>query len=275
MSQKDDVLSRLSDRQLLEMARSVQGDDVRSDMSRNDLIKMVKGSLSLDEIKQRSQKARSSVAQQTSPTIEIPGMKIGAIAQVFLVIWSVALLLIDVAEGYISSSMIYQSSVQVEALLAIPVSFILIIFAVLDTGAMVKMRSALSGNRIGVSGGLVTLFASLAGTLYDALSFSGLTTQSIQFDGVTEQMATLAGILTLYLYEVLLGLAILLVGLFFLVNRKRFLSDDLWLATGIVFLIIASSQFGLIYISTFSIVIQYNGALIAAGAMGAACFMSQ
>jgi len=275
MSQKDDVLSRLSDRQLLEMARSVQGDDVRSDTSRNDLIKIVKGSLSLDEIKQRSLKARSAVAQQNSPDIKIGGMKIGAIAQVFLVIWSIALAAVNVVDSYISSTIPFFTTIQSEALLSIPVSLILIIFAFLDIGAMAKMRSALSGNRIGMIGGIVALFASLTGTLNYGLTYLGLTVQMVPFDGGTEEIATLAGIITPFLYDILLGLAMLFVGLFFLVNRKRFANDDLWLATGIVFLIIASSQFGLIYVSYLSLVIQYNGILIGAGAMGAACFMSQ
>jgi hypothetical protein len=282
MSQKDSELSKLSDRQLLEIARSVQGDDVRSDMSRNDLTKIVKGALSLEEIKQRSLRARGTLPQQIDSGIGTNGLKVAAAAQVFLVVWSFANLLVNIADEYISTTTIIAPVItssqiaQLENLLSIVASLFLIPFALLHLGAMIKMRPVFSGNRLGISGGLVALFASLSGTVSFVIAFLGLNYETIELPSIgTYQEPSLLGIVAPILYEVLLVAAVLLLGLFFLLNRKRFFGDDLWFATGMVYLFAASAIFTIYYIGLFSSVVEYSPLLLIGGVMGITCFISR
>jgi hypothetical protein len=282
VGQKGELLGELSDRNLLELARSVSKHFVDGGTSRSDLVKIVKASLSVEEIKQGIQKVNSSMSHQAASGNSVSNLKLAAIAQIFLVVWSFANLLVNIADEYISTTVVYTPSitasqnVQLENLLSIVASLFLILFALLEVSAMIKMRPALSGNRLGISGGLVALFASLAGTVSFVSVFLGLNQVTIELpSGGTYQGPSLLGIVAPILYEVLLIAAVLLIGLFFLLNRKRFFGDDLWFATGMIYLFAASAIFTIYYIAIFSSVVEYSPLLLIGGIMGSACFTSQ
>jgi hypothetical protein len=201
------------------------------------------------------------------------------------VIWSIVLLLVNLIDQYVASSIYdtgiitYSQYIQTVELLDIVPSLFLIIFALLDLGAMIRMRSMLLGNRLGIAGGLTALIASLTGTINYVSVFLGLNVTTIQYpSGATTQVTTLVGIIAPSLYEVLLVISMVLVGSFFLLNHHRFAGNELWFATGMVYLLAASGIFGVFYypffIITYSSAIEYTSLLLVGGAMGTACFVN-
>jgi hypothetical protein len=65
VSQKEKALNKLNDRNLLELARSVSKNYVDSGTSRNNLVKIVKASLSIEEIKQKINQTKSPLDTST------------------------------------------------------------------------------------------------------------------------------------------------------------------------------------------------------------------
>ncbi len=87
VSQKEEALSRLNDRELLDLARSVSQNYVVKDTSRKNLIKIVKESLSVEEIKQKVSERKSPLKTKTKRD---RAFNIGAVGQAFLVIYGIA-----------------------------------------------------------------------------------------------------------------------------------------------------------------------------------------
>jgi hypothetical protein len=273
VSQKEEALNRLDDMRLLELARSVSKDHVDSGTSRNNLIKIVKASLSIEEIKQKINQIGNP---PSTSTVRDKAFTIGGIAQVFFVIYAVVFYI----ASFVSASPYYGYSVEsirANAILGIGETVFFLVSTILNMGSMIALRERFSGNRVGMISGSTGLVTSVLGMLYYLATILGLTYEIIgPVSGYQQVSYNLLGNLLLFAYLMLVSLTVALMGVFFLLYRRRLPDGDVSLAAGIVYI------FAVLAVPYLFISIGYYPAyftspilLIMAGALGTVCFLAR
>lgn len=282
MSQKEEALNRLGDRELLELARSTSKDKIDDGTSRSSLIEIVKASFSLKEIKQKVDQIRNPL--KTS-TVRDKAFTIGGVGQLFLIIYGIASYLIAVISSTLVSLYgLYGelSRIKAYAVFGIIGITFFFVFSLLNMSSMVSLRVRFSGNRLGLIIGSIALAASILPMSYHVATLLGLTYEIVTPSIGTEYVSyNVLGTFLPYASAVLMQLTFTLIGVFFLVRRKRFPDGDISLAAGIVYIFAGSlgvnPYIGYPYIgySYFSVFFTVPFLVIMAGAMGAASFLAR
>jgi hypothetical protein len=276
VGQKEEALSRLSDRELLDLARSVSGNYVVSDAGRKNLIKIVKGSLSLEEIKQKVNEEKNPLKTKTKRG---KAFIMGGVAQAFLVIYGIAAYMIFFVSVYSPMFFPYMSPayMQSNAILGMVVAAFFLIFTVLNLSSMIALRQRLSGNRSGMISGSIGLVTSIFGLIYYLATFLGLTYETVEISpGSFQTSYTLLGNLLPFIYSALIASTMILIGVFFLLYRRQLSDSELSMATGIIYIFAGSNGVGLApYISYYYVYVVEPALFIMAGALGLACFLAR
>jgi hypothetical protein len=262
MSQKEGSLNKLDDGRLLELARSVSKNYVDSGTSRNSLIKIVKASLSIEEIKKKVAETMNPLEKETGRDI---AFTLGAMGQVFLLIYGIANYLLFFAPLYLPPVYLYSDTyVQRNAVLGTIGAVLFLIFAVLNMSSMIALRARLSGNRAGVISGSVGLIASILGMLYYLATILGVTYYNE------------LSIILPVMYAVLIASTMVLIGVFFLLYRRRFSDGDVSMAAGIVYIFAGSTEVSILsYPVYYSAYVVNPPLFLVAGALGLACFLAR
>ncbi len=275
MSLKDDLLEGLNEAELLQLARSVSKTSVDEDTSKRVLIKLVKGSLSAEQIKQRVNQTRSP---RSVKRWNMNALFLGGVAQVFLIAWGFSGILISIAYPNTSYEVFYVGvAFQTLSILSIIGTALLLVFAVLHMGSMVAIRRRVDGDRMGVVSASAALVASIVGVLYYVLTYLGLTLD-IHYnpDGsVSSTSINALGAGVPVAYNLLLTVTMILVGVFFLVCRESFSNAELWMVTGLLYVLAGAFQLG--YTSPYYFMYVYlasSAMFIVVGVMGAICFFT-
>jgi hypothetical protein len=246
-----------------------------SDASRKNLIKIVKGSLSLEEIKQKVNEARNPLKTKTKRD---KAFIMAGVAQAFLVIYGIATYVIFFVSVYAAVVYPYQLSyIQSNAILGLVAAAFFLIFTVLNLSSMIALRQRLSGNRSGMISGSIGLVSSIFGLIYYIATFLGLTYQTVEISpGNFQAIITLLGNLLPVIYTALITSTMILIGVFFLLNRRRLSDSELSMATGIIYIFAGSSGVSLpSYFSYYYATFAEPTLFIIAGALGLACFLAR
>jgi hypothetical protein len=275
LSKKEEALSKLNDEELLDLARSVSENSVGSDASRKNLIKMVKGSLSVEEIKQKVNEKKSSLKMKT-PRDRASIM--GAVGQAFLIVYGIVSYLVFFFSVY--NPVYYPLSptyFQTNAILGMTSAVFFFVFTILNFSSMIASRQRLLGNRLGIVNGLTGVVASIFGVVYYLAMFFGLTYQIVEISpGSFQTSFTLLGNLLPVVYTLLISSTMILIGVFFLLYRKQISDSELTLVTGIIYIFAGSYGVSLSSIVSYYYVYIIEPPLfIMAGAFGLACFLAR
>lgn len=256
-SKKDELLQRLDSSVLLKLARSVSESPVESGTARAELVRIIKGSLSTEEITRKLKQEKMGSKDYRLTGAEL---KAGGIGQVFLAI-SAAMNILAYLEN---STILYIDFFWPWAILlpymAFPLwgflsSIFVLLFVILLTVSMVKMPRKIGGS-VGRATSLFGMIAAIDGIiLYSSVNL-GLVQFYLSDINVVLAMA----------YGPLLGVAMALFGAFFLVCHKYSGSGDLWIASGVLYLV----NGGFLLEMALS---PFPSASIIAAIFGAICFL--
>lgn len=271
-SQKERILSRLSEGRLLQLARLVSQTPIHAATSKEELINMIKGSLSIEEIKDQINWIENAPQSLVAPKGFGNELIIGGIGQVFLIVSTLVFNLGYYASSYQSGSLTPTQGIELLGFWGIVGSVFLITFAILFLASMLVGRWIFSGNRVGLASGVVAFVASMINMSFYVLTFFGMTYLPWYY---IPGSYSLLGLVMVFLVSIFRGLAFVAVGAFFLVNYKRFPNGGLWMGTGILYMIAASNE-----LSFQAIIYSYypigfiSFMPMAIGALGASCLFT-
>ena len=258
MSKKEEALRNLSDDQLIAVAASVSGPPISSKTSRGELIKIIKNSLSLQEIEEKS---GHRLRETNIALISGNELRLGGVGQVFL---AASFALYGILGLYIYSPVMYNFYQQSMAPFGIASSALLFIFAILLGLSMFKVAAKLRGNVVGEAGSLLGFAAALTGIVY----YVSILSETISGGGVLYSYTPdVLGLLLAIMFEVFLGSTWVLLGVFFLMHHNQSMNSGLWQTTGIVYIIAGSIGLNSIMYPLVPVLI------VLAGFMGATCFL--
>jgi hypothetical protein len=287
MGQKEEFLRRLDDSELLELAKSVSKDQIDSRKSRNNLIKIVKASLSLEEIKQ---KVDGTVNPVKIIAPRSKALTLGGVGQLFFVMYGiVSLILMSLPPVIISLPSNF---------IGIPVSIIqetavsdfieagpLMVFAVLNMASMAALRRGFSGNKMGLISGSIALASSSLAMSYSIATILGLTYTIVEPPPLEGGNYNLLSTFLQGFNVVLMMLSLALIGVFFVVHCQQFPGGDISLAAGFVYMFacfvsLSVSIQSLRYFLEYGYNYGYSNTflpvpMVIAGALGAGCFLAQ
>jgi uncharacterized membrane protein len=251
-SKKDELLQGLDSSALLKLARSVSESPVESGTTRAELVKIIKGSLSVEEItmKLKQEEGASKVYGLTGTEL-----RMGSVGQVFLTVYG----LISTFNNPAFTSLIgaygyYQTS----AIWGLIGSISFLLFAVLLTVSILKIPREIGG-RAGRVTCLLGTVAAIVGIILNLLGLAG-TAESI-YQGLVSLILSI-------LDSWLVGATLTLFGVFFLACQKHFSNGDLWTASGVLYIVSGGSLFGIV-----GLLVGPSASFVAA-IFGAVCFRS-
>ena len=261
MSKKDEALRDLGDGELLELARSVSKSPISDGTSTSVLKKIIKESLSIEEIKEKlklkPKRPEPNVATYVGTSESIQrGLRLGSIGQVFLLVSSVLGLLPSyLSYLYTLGFDIYIFSYSV----GIVCSIIFFVFVFLFWVSTRKVTGNYGDRHSWKFGFFCGIVASVALLVLDILSlYSALTGYYM--------LAFLIVILPL-VYDAFLASTLILVGVFFVLHRKNFANSEVWLVTGVFY----------VYAGVLSLPTAYFSSLLpsslAPAIIGTLCFL--
>jgi hypothetical protein len=157
------------------------------------------------------------------------------------------------------------------------------LFAILNATSMILIHGRLRGNKTGIISAMIALVTSLVGIIYYIFSYMGLTydTSKVLF-GPLYSINGL-GISISFVYNILLAVTMILVGVFFFFCRECF-SSILSVLGGLLFVLAGAFQLNYnpgytlqfsYYYAIFGVVFLVSSPLsFAAAVVGASCFFS-
>jgi hypothetical protein len=283
MSQKEKFLSRLDDTELLELAKSVSKDQIDSRTSRNNLIKIIKASLSLEEIKDKVN-GTGNPAKIIAPRSK--AFTLGGAGQFFFVMYGIVLLI------YVSLPPIFYSEpfnlfaipvwiIQEVAVFDLTEASLLMVFAVLNMISMTALRGEFSGNKTGLISGSVALASSTLAMFYSVATILGLTYTLVAQPFIGWANYNLLGTFLQVFKVALMMLTLALIGVFFVVHYRQLPGGNISLVAGFMYMF-ASIQ-SVSYFLDYGYYYVYSNAFfpfplflsVIAGALGAGCFLAQ
>nr|MDO8132957.1 hypothetical protein [Candidatus Njordarchaeum guaymaensis] len=259
MSKKDELLQELDFSVLIELAKSVSESPIKSNATRSDLLKIVKESLSVEEIKR---KVKDIDVGRPSGELTRGELRVGGVGQVFLAI-SGMMSPIGYFVAYGLGGTADYRGLAPSGLIS---SIMFLVFAILLRVSIARITWKLGGSGSGTAASLFALIAAITGLVYYILTILGVTTVEY-FMGYYTLNAL--GVMLMLSYILLTGIAITLLGVFFLLYREYSPNSELWMAGGIIYIIAGASYLGLtssLYISATPFV---------AGIIGATCFLAR
>jgi hypothetical protein len=288
VGQKEEYLSRLDDSELLELAKSVSKDQIHSRMSRDNLIKIVKASLSLEEIKQKVN-GNGNPARIIAPRSK--AFTLGGDGQLFLVMYGIVSLIYVSLPPIIyfppsGVSGIPMTVIQEVAVFDFTEASLLMVFAVLNMISMRALRREFSGNKTGLISGSIALASSMLAMFYSVATILGLTyTVVVPPPGLEWVNYNQLGTFLQVFNAALMMLTLALIGVFFVVHCRQLPGGNISLAAGFVymfacFLYLFVSIQGLSYLLVYGYYYAYSNAfaavpIVIAGILGAGCFLAQ
>jgi hypothetical protein len=258
VGKKDELLQGLDLEALQRIARSVSSSPIKSGTSKVELLKIVKESLSTQEIKDKLKQV------QGGAKFKLTGydLKAGGIGQVFLAVFGALNTLAYFVLLMTGGTIDYYRNLAPWGLIG---SILLLVFAILLRVSIAKITWKVGGSRIGTLTSLFAYIAAIIGIVYYVLTLLGITTIAT----FGSSSLNLLGYLLVLSYTILIGMTMALLGVFFLLYREYSPSRELWMAGGIIYIIAGASEFSLttsLYIPTAPFV---------AGIIGAACFLAK
>jgi hypothetical protein len=164
------------------------------------------------------------------------------------------------------------------AMILLPVgivaSTIFLIFAVAHTASTHAMHRVLGGYRVGVYGGIFSAVVGITGMLYSVLAILGITTTTITGPSGNYTIPNILGVGLPIVYNASLTLTLILIGMFFIANRRQFSKGELWFLTGAVYILEGASQLGFSLSSYVSLYYYLPTSLILSGILGATCLLT-
>jgi hypothetical protein len=158
-----------------------------------------------------------------------------------------------------SSSLSTLTNISSDALLGLVAAAFFLIFMILNMVAMLTLRKMLSGNMVGIIGGLIGLVTSIVRLLNYIATISAAT-----------------GTLLPYTYLILTALTFTMMGVFFLLHRQRLPDGDVAMVTGMIYLFAGlggTIQYAYYSYPYYSFSNPFL--LIVAGVLGASCFLAR
>jgi hypothetical protein len=153
-------------------------------------------------------------------------------------------------------------------------SITFLIFAVAHTVSTTRLHRALGGYRVGVYGGIFGTVVGVTGLLFSVLAILGMTTTTIYNPSGNYTIPNILGVGLPIVYNASLTLTLILIGMFFIANRREFLGGELWSLTGAVYVLEGVSQLSFSSISLVSLYYYLPTSLILCGALGAICMLT-
>ncbi|MFX0089677.1 MAG: hypothetical protein ACFE7S_07225 [Candidatus Hodarchaeota archaeon] len=142
-----------------------------------------------------------------------------------------------------------------------------LILAILLLISTVKMTRRFKGNQAGTIGAVFGIFAAILYILYHGLPLLGIGMELQEIMGYWILLPNPVFESLNVFGSILLGLSMVLIGVFFLVYREYFSNNGIWLATGVTFIMGGVFSFTVL-IASIGIIL-----LFFAGAMGATSFL--
>jgi hypothetical protein len=284
VGQKEELLSRLDDRDLLELARSVSKEQIDSRTGRNNLIKMVKASLSIEEIKQKIN-GTGGPAKIIAPRSK--ALTLGGSGQFFFVMYGIVSLIYASLPPIIYAEPFTLSGIPVTIIQEVAVfdfieSGLLMVFAVLNMISMTALRGEFSGNKMGLISGSIALASSTLAMFY---SIATTYVNTVIPPGLNEPPNYyLLGTLQVFT-SVLMMLTLVLIGVFFVVHHRHLPGGDICLVAGFAYMFACFVSLS-VSIQSLSYLLDYGYYYagsntfvpvpsVIAGALGAGCFLAQ
>nr|MDO8098625.1 hypothetical protein [Candidatus Njordarchaeota archaeon] len=260
VSKKDELLQGLDSGALLELAKSVSESPVKSSATRADLPKIIKESLSVDEIKRKAKQIKEGPESE-----ELTGdeLRSGGVGQLLLGVSGAINTIAYFVTFMTGGTLDYYRTI---APWGLATSILLLIFAILLRVSIVKITWKLGGSGIGTATSLLAYVAAITGIAYYILTILGITITYYTFGSST---LNLLGFALAISNSILIGTTMALLGVFLLLYREYSPSRELWMAGGIIYVIAGASEFSLttsLYIPTAPFV---------AGIIGATCFLAR
>jgi hypothetical protein len=274
LSQKDELLKNLRNDELLQLAEPLSKKPIDRKMSRKDLLKKVKSSLSTEEIKLKVNQIRSPEPKKQRTRNKL---FTGGIAQVLFTVWSFVSALTYISFTYFFT---FGINLKILTILGLIDTFFLLLSAFLNTILVMSLRGRFGESTIGLTSGATWLVASIIGVLYYICDFAGLTYDIVAPPYGTGITVNNLGYAMPYAYSLLLAIAMILIGVFFLFDRNLFPSADLPILAGLLYVLagafLLTNLPGLYFSFAFiSYVFLISSPLsIAAGVVGAIVFFT-
>lgn len=243
MGKKDELLQGLDLGVLLKLASSASESPVKSGAPRAELVKIIKGSLSVDEIIRKLNQEEGGSEPDRLTGAELTA---GGVGQVFLAIsGAISTIAYYVAITGSGTSNYYEQF----ALWCLASSMAVLVFAILFAVSIMKIPREL-GSRVGRATSLVGTIAAIIGII-----------RSLSL-GVSYVILSIS-------YTWLLGTTMALLGAFFLVCRGHSASSDLWVASGIIYIVDGG------YLLSITPLMGVPSASFVAAIIGAICFFTR
>jgi len=260
VSKKDELLQGLDSGALLELAKSVSGSPIKSGATRANLLKIVKESLSVEEIKRKVKQMKRGPEAEELTRDELTS---GGVGQLLLAISGAINVIAYFVTLMVGGTLNYYQAIAPWGLVS---SVIFLIFAILLRVSIVKIAWKLGSSGVGTATSLFGLIAALTGIVYYVLTILGVTT--VQYFGVSGGLNILGLVLAIS-YTLLVGITMALLGVFFLLCREYSPSSELWMAGGIIYIVAGASEFSLLSS------LYLPAAPFVAGIIGATCFLAR
>jgi hypothetical protein len=251
---KEELLERIDSDTLLRLAESVSESPMKSDLTRAELLKIVKESLSIEEIRR---KAKLMGGSPKSGKLTERELTAGGVGQISLAISSA----ISNVAYYLTlmGSADYRTTYGAWNLVG---SAFFVVFVILLAVSVVKITRKIGGGRLGAA---ICVLGSITATI-------GVLIFGLMALGILVEYSLYGGVSVLYMvlmisYAWLLGITVILFGAFFLVCREFAPSSELWLAGGVLYIVSGAAEF-----SIYSLVYPQN-TLFTAAVIGAVCFL--
>jgi hypothetical protein len=256
---KDELLGHVDSDTLLRLAESVSESPMKSGVTRAELLKIVKRSLSIEEIRR---KAKQMGGGPQSGELTRRELMAGGVGQILLAVSGV----VDTA-GFLTAIYLglgYRTIYGFSEPASLVSSVIFLVFVLLLMVSIVRITRGIGGRGLGAATCLFGLAAALTGIICGVL----LTlTPPQEYYGVGLGNV-LVGVY-IVIYPAFVGITMTLLGAFILTCREYSPNSDLWMAGGIVYIVSGGSQFSII--ASYYIPI---GAFVS-GIIGAICFLTK
>jgi hypothetical protein len=153
-------------------------------------------------------------------------------------------------------------------------SIIFLVFAVVHAASANMVHRVLGGYRVGVYGGIFGTVVGVTSLLYSVLASLGMTTTTVYNPSGNYTIPNILGVGLPIVYNAFLTLTLILIGMFFIANRKEFSRGELWSLTGTVYVLEGASQLGFSSSSFASLYYYLPTSLILCGVLGAICLLT-
>jgi hypothetical protein len=256
-SRKDDLLRRIDSDSLLRLARSVSESPVENGVARAELLRIVKESLSVEEIQNRAKMMEVDPDSQVFTEDELVS---GGVGQVLLGVSGAT----GTIGYYLAITSMGGDPYSTIAVWDFISSILFLIFAILTTVSVRKMTGKLGGSRVGTATCVFGLITAIIGLLFYGLAILGV----VDISPYIGYNSNILYVVLLVSFSWLVGLTMALLGAFFLMCREHSPNRELWLAGGILYLVAGASELGITSLLIFPVV------SLIAPTIGAVCFFT-